>query len=184
MNEVWKRVVGYESYYEISNLGNVRSFDRLIHCKAGGYYVKKGRMLKQYDDKGYKSVILTVNKIAKTFKIHQLVAMAFIPNPDNLPEINHKDENKINNNVSNLEWCTKKYNMNYGSRNERAGKAISNALKGKYVGENSFRKGKHHSESAKLKNRLAHLGKKHSEDSKRKISEGVIKHFKRKGGRE
>ena len=79
--------------------------------------------LKQRKDKdGYFGVLLC-NKVSKRkrFKVHRLVSLAFIPNPDNLPEVNHKDECKTNNNVSNLEWCSKSYNINYGTRNERCG---------------------------------------------------------------
>jgi hypothetical protein len=65
-------------------------------------------------------VSLTKNKIAKKHKVHRLVAIAFIDNPDNLPQVNHKDENKTNNSVENLEWCDAKYNINYGTRTERA----------------------------------------------------------------
>lgn len=157
--EVWKPVVGYEGYYEVSNMGKVRSLDRDIYCKAGGHYIKKGRILKQGNSRGYKIVKL-IGKSQFTYKfVHKAVAEAFIPNPDNYPEVNHKDETRDNNRVGNLEWCTKKYNMNYGTRNERAGKAISKALKGKYVGEKSPVFGIHHSEESRRKNSEAHKGK-------------------------
>ena len=71
--------------------------------------------------KGYYSIVMYRDGESKTYTIHRLVALAFIPNPDNLPEVNHKDECKTNNNVSNLEWCSKSYNINYGTRNERCG---------------------------------------------------------------
>lgn len=75
--------------------------------------------------KGYKQVCLTKDNKKSTKKIHRLVAMAFIPNPDNLPCVNHKDENKANNNVDNLEWCSFEYNTKYGTRAERCGKPIN-----------------------------------------------------------
>lgn len=175
--EIWKPVVGYEGYYEVSNKGNVISLDRIIVCKAGGTYVKKGKMLKQGNNRGYKMVTLYKDKNVSYKYVHKIVAEAFIPNFDNLPEVNHKDEIRTNNDVSNLEWCTKKYNMNYGTRNERAGKAISKVLKGKYVGENSPIFGIKRTEESKEKNRLAHIGKTspfkgkhHTEEAKKKLS--------------
>ena len=82
----------------------------------------KKEVKQQKDKNGYFDVLLC-NKVSKRkrFKVHRLVSLAFIPNPDNLPEVNHKDECKTNNNVSNLEWCSKSYNINYGTRNERCG---------------------------------------------------------------
>lgn len=79
------------------------------------------------DHKGYLTVLLCNKGTEKEFKIHRLVANAYIPNSDNLPQINHKDENKQNNCISNLEWCTNSYNRNYGSRNKRAAIGISKA---------------------------------------------------------
>lgn len=186
-DEIWKPVVGFEGYYEVSNKGKVMSLDRIITCKAGGTYVKKGKMLKLHNSRGYVDVHLVRGDKTQTVKVHRLVADAFIPNPNNLPEINHKDEVRNNNDVNNLEWCTKKYNMNYGTRNERAGKAISKALKGKYVGENSPVFGRHHTEEAKAKNRDAHVGKipwmkgkRHTEEAKQKLREKQLAFQKRK----
>ena len=104
--EIWKPVVGYEGLYEVSDLGRVRS---LNYHRSG-----KVRVLKYKTDKdGYKFVILCKDGKYKSFRVHRLVALAFIPNPDNLPCINHKDENKTNNCVENLEWCTRRYNVEY-----------------------------------------------------------------------
>lgn len=113
--EVWKDVKGYEGLYQVSNKGNVKSLDRLIVYKDGRKRKFKGVKLTSNTGKhGYPYVILSKNEHNKTFKVHRLVARAFIPNPDNLPQVNHKDENRANNNVENLEWCTTKYNINYG----------------------------------------------------------------------
>ena len=116
MKEIWKDVEGYEGLYQVSNLGRVKR-------------ITTGRVLKPLKHaNGYLGVKLSKNSIVYTKNIHRLVAQAFIPNPENKPEINHIDENKTNNNVSNLEWSTRKENNNHGTRNERAGKAISKTL--------------------------------------------------------
>lgn len=96
--EEWKDIKGYEGLYKVSNLGNVKN--------------KHSKLLKpDYSNKGYACVILRKNGVNKKHRVHRLVAEAFIPNPDNLPEIDHKDENKANNEASNLKWCTHKQNM-------------------------------------------------------------------------
>lgn len=118
MEEIWKPVKGYEGYYEVSNLGRVRSLDRTVIDKGGRPQVKKGCILKSRPDRqGYIVVALSKNRHYLHKCVHTLVADAFIPNPDNLPQINHKDEVKSNNVFTNLEWCTSKYNANYGNRN-------------------------------------------------------------------
>ena len=116
--EIWRDVVGFEGLYEVSNLGNV---NRLVKYN-GAHKPRKLRM----DRYGYKYVRLWKNGKAKYFTVHRLVAMAFIPNPENLPCINHKDEDRTNNDVNNLEWCTVKYNSNYGGRNEKLSKSMRN----------------------------------------------------------
>lgn len=121
MKEIWKDVKNYEGLYQVSNLGNVKVLDRIVNSaiKNNTKVKRKGRMLKQYIKQGYPQVTLTLNNKRKYCNVHRLVAEAFIPNPNNLPQINHIDENKLNNNVDNLEWCTAKYNCNYGTRNSR-----------------------------------------------------------------
>lgn len=106
MVEVWKPIVGYEGRYEVSNLGMVRQGEKSVS---------------QYKDgKGYLRVFLCKDGKQRNVKVHRLVALAFIPNPDNLPCVNHKDEVKTNNQVDNLEWCDWKYNINYGTGKYRA----------------------------------------------------------------
>ena len=106
--EEWKNVIGYEGLYEVSNKGNVRN-------------VRRNTLLKLSKNKyGYIQVYLYKNGIKTGLTVHRLVAEAFIENPDNLPEVNHKDEDKTNNRVENLEWCSHKYNVNYGHRTENA----------------------------------------------------------------
>ena len=113
--EVWKPVIGYEGFYEVSNNGRVRSIDRVVF-QQGRIQKYKGAIMSQYlRNNGYYSVRLSIGNKKKTFSVHRLVAKAFIPNNNNYPCINHKDEVKTNNNVENLEWCTIKYNVNYGT---------------------------------------------------------------------
>lgn len=114
-NETWKPVKGFEGLYEVSNLGNVRS---LLKGKCQQMVLNK-------DNHGYKRVALFKDGIPSYKAAHRLVAEAFIPNPDGLPCVNHKDENPSNNIVDNLEWCTYDYNSNYGTRNARIKKAIT-----------------------------------------------------------
>lgn len=106
--EEWKNIIGYEGLYEVSDKGNVRN-------------VRRNTLLKLSKTKyGYIQVYLYKNGIRTGLKVHRLVAQAFIENPDNLPEVNHRDEDKLNNSVDNLEWCSHKYNVNYGHRTENA----------------------------------------------------------------
>lgn len=111
MEELWKDVVGFENFYEVSTLGRVRSKDRKINYKNIGTAIRKGIILSpKIGNTGYYEVVLVKFNIKKYCRIHRLVAEAFIPNPNNFSCINHKDENKLNNKVENLEWCTSKYN--------------------------------------------------------------------------
>ena len=114
-SEVWRDVAGYEGLYQVSNKGNVYSVERKVRGRKWG-----GITLNPiYDKGGYTTVNLYKNSKSKAKKIHRLVAEAFIPNENNYLEINHKDENKTNNHVENLEWCTRGHNNNHGTRIER-----------------------------------------------------------------
>lgn len=130
-----KAVKGYEGYYEVDMYGNVYSIDRVVRVNDNGReYDKsvKGRKLKQStQSKGYKVVPLTKDGETKSCYVHRIVAEAYIDNPYNLPFINHKDEDKTNNFVGNLEWCTEQYNSTYGN----ARKKQADALRGKPLSE-------------------------------------------------
>lgn len=122
MEEIWKDIEGYEGLYQVSNVGRVKSVRKNIILKS------------RIERNGYESVKLSANNISKGYYIHRLVANAFIPNPDNLPQVNHKDENKTNNCVDNLEWCTRHYNHNYGTINIRISqKQLNDKNKSKVV---------------------------------------------------
>lgn len=118
--EEWKDVKGYEGAYKVSNLGNVMSCDRYVRVCGGGKRLVPSIVLKPFRSTGgYLEVNLWKNNKMKTAMVHRIVAKAFLENINDLPEVNHKDENKENNCVENLEWCTSKYNANYGTRNQR-----------------------------------------------------------------
>lgn len=106
MEEIWKDVVGYEGIYCVSNMGNVKSIERLVVDSIGRRTMYKGVLLVTGLKRGYKSVNLYKHRKMKTVHVHRLAATAFIKNPLNLPTVNHKDLVKTNNEVSNLEWCT------------------------------------------------------------------------------
>lgn len=113
MEEIWKDLIGFEKGYQISNLGRLKSKERIVD-----YGWKKANRLSKLlsfreGKYGYLYTIISINKIRKTVKPHRLVALNFIPNPLNLPEVNHLDGNKLNNAFWNLEWSTKSNNIQH-----------------------------------------------------------------------
>lgn len=138
-NEIWKdiyytdlktgEVVDFRGKYQVSNFGRVKSLKRNVKCGNRNRTVKEKILKKSLNKYGYEKVSFLGNKY--TYMVHRLVAYMFIPNDDiKKNQINHKDENKTNNHVSNLEWCDCKYNINYGNRNIRVSESISNPVLG------------------------------------------------------
>ena len=133
LKEIWKDVKGYEGYYKISSFANVKSMN---YRKTG-----KEKLLKQSKfTNGYLRVVLSKNGKVKNCLVHRIFAEAFIPNPNNYPMVNHKDEIKDNISMDNLEWCTRKYNVNYGtslkrSIKKRSKKVYQYDLKGNFIKE-------------------------------------------------
>lgn len=141
MEEIWKEVKYFEDYYEVSNMGRVRSIDRYVPHVNGSERLIRGRLMKlQNSDFGYKQITLVEDKKTKTYKVHRLVAEAFIPNPHNYQCVTHKDGNVTNNNVENLMWCTYEHYLDRDKNREKAIKTVSRTVlqytkDGKFVNE-------------------------------------------------
>lgn len=130
MREEWRDIKGFEGLYQISNMGNVKSLERTVWNSRGYYVTVPERIRKARKNRyGYLYVALWKEGKRKQYMIHRLVASAFLNNADNLPEINHKDEDKTNNTVDNLEWCDRSYNCNYGTRNKKISEKMTNSSK-------------------------------------------------------
>lgn len=111
VKEVWRPVKGYEGLYEASDLGRVRSLNRIVKCRAGSMRTHQGIPLKlTINRRGYLRCQIGATNCFKTKEVHRLIAIAFIPNPENKPQVNHKDGNKLNNKAGNLEWFTNQEN--------------------------------------------------------------------------
>ena len=137
-NEIWKAVVGYEGKYEVSSIGRVRSIPRYVRNSVGSQTFVEGKILTASKNKaGYMHVSLSDSEYkTRRWSVHRLVAIAFIENPDDLPVVNHKDENKSNNCVENLEWCSQSYNLSYkdGQKKRRQQKIqMYNRETGEYI---------------------------------------------------
>lgn len=127
MKEIWKDIPEYEGLYQASNLGRIKSVDKIVKRKNVGNFFKKGTILKlQKSKNGYLLCKLSKNGVCPSKFVHTIIAKTFIENSDGLPCINHKDENKTNNCVNNLEWCSYQYNNTYGTKTERIRKKLLN----------------------------------------------------------
>ena len=169
--EEWKiiKIPEFQNNYEVSSMGRIRTIpheccDTLGRKRWVPQCIKATRL----SPKGYKNINIRYKGKLYTFRVHRIVAETFIPNPDNLPEVNHKDENKGNNSVDNLEWCTHQYNSAYGTRGIKQGKKISAIQKGRKLSEETKKK---MAEKAK--------GRKHSEEWKQHHSKVMKQMYKK-----
>lgn len=121
--EVWKDINGFEGLYQVSNLGRVKSMARKVVFGYDSEYQTSEKILSPHTARGYKQVMLSQNGIRYYRQIHRLVAEAFIPNPNNYPIINHKNEIRDDNRVENLEWCTHTYNLAYNGNRAKKSKS-------------------------------------------------------------
>ena len=129
--EIWRDIVGFEGYYQVSNLGRVKSVERTVKIGRGCYRAVHERILKTRKDRdGYLHVQLWKDDKGKEYLVHRLVANAFLENSQNLPEVNHIDQDKTNNIVNNLEYCSSSYNCNYGTRNKKIAEKLSKPVIG------------------------------------------------------
>ena len=124
MQEIWKDIKDYEGLYQISNLGRIKSFRRSTKFKCPDEYI----LTPTVANNGYMQVTFYKDKTKHKFLVHRLVAKAFLPNPNNYPQVNHKDENRENNRVDNLEWCTAEYNNAYGTAQLRKIDTVSKPI--------------------------------------------------------
>lgn len=161
MEEVWKEIEGYEGIYKVSNLGRVKSLERFINDKGGLHKIKPKFLTLSKRKDGYVAVRLSKNGVYKSVKVHRLVASAFIPNPDNKPQIDHIDTNRENNCVENLRWVTPSENC----RNPLSLKNYSQS----HIGHPNYLK--HHSAEARAKISQANRNRVVSEETRKKLSE-------------
>ena len=119
-NEKWKPIKKFEHFYMVSTYGRIKTIDRIVKFSDGRVREYRSRIMSIHKINARYYVVSLSKPSCRAMKdVHRLVAETFIANPQNLPEVNHKDENSLNNQVDNLEWCTRKYNLNYGTHNQR-----------------------------------------------------------------
>lgn len=180
--EEWRDVEGYEGIYQVSSGGRVKSMRRLKKSRGSGFTEVNEKFIKLHlNQRGYCQAPLCKDNVVRMLAVHRLVAKAFIPNPDNLPQVNHRDECKTNNTVwfnedgtvdlekSNLEWCDNKYNSRYGTRGQR----IGDKLRGVQFSDERKEKMKGRVFSQETKNKISEAlkGRKIPDELKRKMSE-------------
>jgi hypothetical protein len=160
MEEIWKDIIGFEGIYEVSNFGRVRR-------------IKTGRILRTSKSGGCRGYVgINLSKDGKAYGklVHRLVAESFLPNIEGLPEVNHKDEDKTNNRVENLEWCDHKYNINYGTKIEKTRK--KRLENGTYSGLSlNERRRKYYRENKDYRDKLKEAGKIYYQEHKEECKE-------------
>lgn len=164
--EVWKDVLDYEGHYQVSSLGRVKSVERIVLVKSGTRLIHE-RILKSEVCKstGYAYVNLHKDGKLKHCTVHRLVALAFVDNPNNLPMVNHKDENRLNNSADNLEWITNEDNLSYSDAWHKGVKTRRT-----YMGKANPFYGKHHTDEIKEKCGKAIRGKIFVNDGSKEIA--------------
>ena len=168
--EQWKDIDGYEGLYQVSSEGRIKSLRRYKKSRGDGITEIGEKLMKLHlNQRGYCQVPLCKDNMVRMFAVHRLVAQAFIPNPDNLPQVNHKNEDKTLNTVENLEWCTNEYNSRYGTRGQR----IGDKLRGVQFSDERREKlkGRVFSQETRKKISDALRGRKIPEHIKKKMSE-------------
>ena len=169
MEEEWRAVKDYEGLYEVSNIGRIKS----LNYNGTG---KEGLLKQQSNHKGYKTVMLRKDNKGKTFKVHRLVAEAFIPNPENKPQIDHINCIRDDNRVENLRWVTGKENMeNPLTKEKRHSKETKKKISESHKSKNTPMYGKHHTEETKKKMSESHKGKVFTEEHRNKIGKSNSK---------
>ena len=148
--EKWMPVVGYENYYKVSNYSNIKRLERFKNNNGGLVKVPELILKQQITKKGYKTISISLNSKKKTLFVHRLVAMAFIPNPNNLPQVNHINEDKTYNSFQNLEWCTNRQNITHSKINSKS--------TSKYVGVHFIRQDKKWCSQINIQGITYHLG--------------------------
>jgi hypothetical protein len=168
VEEIWKSIEGFEGLYEVSNLGRIKTLGKTVTYKDGRVYTYPEKIINQIKARGgyYYVNLRRLDKSREFWSVHRIVADAFVPNPEHLPCVNHKDEDKVNNHADNLEWCTHQYNNSYGSKPAK----ISAYAKAHHSGEGNPMYGKKHSPETIDKIRQKNLGKKASDETRAKMS--------------
>lgn len=172
MKSIWKDVPGYEGLYQCDEIGRVKSLARVV-IRTDGHSkpIKETILAPQRHNHGYAQVTLCKDGDKRIWLVHRLIAMTFIPNPDNLPCINHKNQDKTDNRAENLEWCTVAYNNAYGDRVQRCAEKHRGLRHSEEAKRRMSESRKNPSDETRRRLSQAAKGRKHTAESLRKMSE-------------